>query len=296
VAFGGLATMSDSRYVLYDRGTVMSELETSMPSRAHLMSIIGSLEGSGPTPPAPPLAQSAGLGAPAQLDASRAVQAAQAAQARHDQDAAALRDMTADRDSWRTAAQTIQAALSQQLDALRLELGQQRAQIETLRVEAHARDGQIAHLGAAMTALVELAQTRPPVASPVSASPVAPVAATPAAPAAPATTVGYAMPSGMEGRPATQPPPPPVDPTAPPMVIPSVAPDPHPPARPKARRVLAPVAPVAQAAAPEPEVDDTPPPEAVEFSAPEPAGGGGVILPAGGPEKRRRLHLGLTGS
>jgi hypothetical protein len=285
--------MSDSRYVLYDRGTVMSELETSMPSRAHLMSIIGSLEGSGPTPPAPPLAQSAGLGAPAQLDASRAVQAAQAAQARHDQDAAALRDMTADRDSWRTAAQTIQAALSQQLDALRLELGQQRAQIETLRVEAHARDGQIAHLGAAMTALVELAQTRPPVASPVSASPVAPVAATPATPA---TTVGYAMPSGMEGRPATQPPPPPVDPTAPPMVIPSVAPDPRPPARPKARRVLAPVAPVAQAAAPEPEVDDTPPPEAVEFSAPEPAGGGGVILPAGGPEKRRRLHLGLTGS
>lgn len=216
----------------------MSELETSMPTRAEILSVIGGLEALCPTPatsvpaavPSPP---------PNSLDA---------AQARHDQDTAALRDLTADRDAWRSAAERLQTELWRQMDVVRSELDGERAvrgalgaHVEAQRIHAEAmrceletlrgdRDGmgiellqhreQIAHLSAAIASLLEIANSR------ATSSPPVP----PTAPESP-DSVGYAMPAGMEGRPSTQPPPPPVDPNAAPMIIPSLAPDPPPPVK-----------------------------------------------------------------
>jgi hypothetical protein len=295
--------MTWNRYVLYGGDQAMSDLEVSMPSRADIMSVIGGLEGLRPAAvEAPP--------APSQPDPARATQSTEAAQARHDQDAAALRDMTADRDSWRTAAQQLQTELWRQMDAfrteaaqhrsyteaLRVEVEQQRVQLDTVRVEAQTRDGQIAHLSAAMTALLALAQARPEPLAAMPASPVAPPTPGPPPAAQPSTEMaGYVMPSGMEGIPRTQPPAPPVDPNAAPMVIPSLAPETRAPAKTTRLGAVTPVAIVKQPVkteavepAVEPTVEAEPAPPAVEFTAPEPPSGGIVILPEGAAEKKRR--------
>jgi hypothetical protein len=275
----------------------MSEIETSMPSRADILSVIGGLEALRPaaSPSAPAAVPSP---PPGPLDA---------AQARHDQDAAALRDMTADRDAWRNAAERLQTELWRQMDVLRSELDGQRVIGETMRAEIvelrEDRNGmgiellqqreQVAHLSAAMTSLIELAQSRPTAAAPAEV----PAAPAPEAPAATPAADGYAIPAGMEARPATQPPPPAVDPDAPPMVIPSLAPDVAPPVRRKPIRAVQPTlprVPVAGDPAPEPVapiaavVADLPP--VVEFTAPEPQGGAAAILPNS--EKKRRLRIG----
>jgi hypothetical protein len=258
----------------------MSELEASMPSRADILSVIGGLEALRPAPsatapaaaPSPP---------PGPLDA---------AQARHDQDAAALRDMIADRDAWRTAAERLQIELWRQMDLLRAEADQYRSQIAALGAEVEVlrgdRDGmgfellkhrdQIAHVGAAITSLCELAESR----------------AT-AAPAPAANTVGYDMPAGLETPPATQPPARPVDPDAPPMVIPSLAPDPMPQVKRKPIRAVQTVSRIEAGAAeatPVAAVEELPP--VVEFTAPEPEGAHAEVLPNTHSEKKRRLRIG----
>jgi hypothetical protein len=288
----------------------MSEPETSLPSRAAIMSVIGTLEGLR-TAAAP--AATAVPAAPSQAPEVQTTAPDQAAQARHDQDAAALRDMAAERDLWRAEAQSLQAALTQQLEALRLaadqhrasmaalcgEVEQQRAQLDTLRVEAQTRDGQTAHLTAAMTALIELAHAREAalielVHAREAALPPDPVAAATCAPARRAV-----LPTTAD-VPRTQPAPRPVNPDAPPMAIPSLAPDRRPPAKDKPRlgvqRVTLVAAPVA---APEPDLVPAqtalplPLPPVVEFVALEAAGGGLEILPGSETrEKKRRLHRG----
>lgn len=201
-----------------------------MPSRADILSVIGGLEAlrpatsttdpvAAPSPPPGPL---------------------EAAKARHDQVAAALRDITADRDAWRTAAERLQTELWRQMDVLRTDLENYQRTNEELRAEVAVlrsdRDGmgtellahreQISHFTAAMESLMEIATRR------VAAAPA------PAASTAPSNDVGYDVPAGMEARPATQPPPPAVDPNAPPMVIPGLAPDLAPPVRRKPIRAV----------------------------------------------------------
>ncbi|MBV9872514.1 MAG: hypothetical protein JO214_18020 [Frankiaceae bacterium] len=102
----------------------MSDTDATAPSREELLSIID------------------------ELRADRAVGASlvDAARARADQDEAALRDMTGDRDAWRSAAKNLQSELWRQMDMLRSE-------------QTHHRD-QIAHLSAAMTALIQIAESR----------------------------------------------------------------------------------------------------------------------------------------
>jgi hypothetical protein len=236
-----------------------------------------------------------------------------------DHDESALVDMTADRDAWQAAAKNLQSELWRQMDVmrdlvekqklegdlLRAELEQQRVLLSGFTAEGERRDGQIAHLNSAMTALIALANSRPePIAATVPTVPTAPTA--PTAPAAalqaPAARAGFDVPPGMEGLPSTQPPAPPVDPNAPPMVIPSVAPDLRPKPKNKLRTPPAaaakqpvaadpassPAAAAAPVAEPEPVVEALPPVQAVEFTAPVPETGGGNIIPADTNEKKRR--------
>jgi hypothetical protein len=198
----------------------MSDLQSALPSREAVMSVIGRLEGLGrpaptesapaaalpvaaaqpaaesftlapaPAPVAPPPAVAQPVApqpvAPQPVAAQPVVD--QAAQARHDQTAALLRDTMAERDAWRSQAIATQTALTQQIEALRAEVGQhlaatealraevaqhlaaaatlradldaQHAELAALRAAGEARDGQINHLSAAMTALLELAHSR----------------------------------------------------------------------------------------------------------------------------------------
>jgi hypothetical protein len=69
-----------------------------------------------------------------------------AARARADQDQAALRDVSADRDAWQSAAKNLQTELWRQMDILRAEQVQHSTEIE--------------HLSAAMNALLEIARSR----------------------------------------------------------------------------------------------------------------------------------------
>jgi hypothetical protein len=55
-----------------------------------------------------------------------------AARARADQDTAAIRELTADRDRWQSAAENVRGELWRQVDGLRAESGQQRDQIAQL--------------------------------------------------------------------------------------------------------------------------------------------------------------------
>jgi hypothetical protein len=88
------------------------------------------------------------LGIIEELRAEHAVGASlvNAARARADQDEAALRDMTVDRDAWQNAAKNLQTELWRQMDMLRAEQS------------FHAE--QISHLSAAMTALIQIAESR----------------------------------------------------------------------------------------------------------------------------------------
>jgi hypothetical protein len=99
-----------------------SDLDTSWPSREELQSVVE------------------------ELTAERIAGASllQAAKAKADQDEAALRDITAERDSWRNAAQALQTELWRQIDVLRAELGEHPDQIQ--------------HLVSALQTLVELAE------------------------------------------------------------------------------------------------------------------------------------------
>jgi hypothetical protein len=125
------------------------DTEMSAPSRAELMSVID------------------------ELKSERAVGGCllDAARARADQDEAALRDMTADRDAWRCAAQNLQTELWRQMDLLRAESVQHRDQIQ--------------HLSSALAALVAIAEshqsdqpaaevTTPPVRDAAQTEPVKP--------------------------------------------------------------------------------------------------------------------------
>jgi hypothetical protein len=84
----------------------------------------------------------------AEMRADRAVGQSllDAARARADQDQAALRDVSADRDAWQSAAKNLQTELWRQMDILRAEQVQHSTEIE--------------HLSAAMNALLEIAQSR----------------------------------------------------------------------------------------------------------------------------------------
>jgi hypothetical protein len=179
------------------------------PSRAAVLSVIGALEGLGrptvaappaaaiieapPAPPAPVVPVAAPAPArrstPSPFQASSALPTPmpaapptpapvpvvdQAASARHDQVAAALREMTAERDAWRTEASSLRDSLTQHLEGLRGELAQHlslaevlraevdhyRVELEAMRAETKSRDEQISHLSTAMTALIQLAQSR----------------------------------------------------------------------------------------------------------------------------------------
>jgi len=309
-----------------------------MPSRADVMSVIGRLESLG-TPPAAPTPSAAAappFTAPAPPPAADpAAQVAQAAQARHDQDAAALRDLTAERDAWRAASENFRAEVQHQLgelqshityqgtqadglgleleqlrqytvglhrdleeqqaanDVLRGELARQQEELAAMREEGQARDSQVAHLSAAITALLELAHARfDPTAAPVTA-PVVPTAAR-------APRRAAAVPDDV---PRTQPAPPAVDPDAPPMVIPSLAPERTSPVESKPRlgvqrtvltkppqpkpedHVDAPAAPASESAPFE--VGPQPVP-VTDFALPEPVGVMEVLPATVAPEKKRR--------
>jgi hypothetical protein len=316
----------------------MSAVEASLPSRADIMSVISRLEGSGPQPTPPdgqPVPESDAVlqavppsepfqNAPRPPDAAAAAAPLEAStdsepwraaleqlrteyanqlgklRADADQQGASAEALRRGLEEQRARAETLHAALQEQrsvTEALHAALEQNRADIAALHAATQAREEQIAHLSAAMTALIELAQVRAGAAPQPVTTPAAP-----AVPAKAAVQTGYAMPSGMEGVPRTQPPPPPVDPDAPPMTIPKLAPATALPA--KTIRLGA-TTPVARPApkpkpkpAPEPELvfDAAPEPlplsPATEFVAPEPPGGGDVILPGAGDEKKRRRRFG----
>jgi hypothetical protein len=233
----------------------VSEVEASLPSRAAVMSVIGTLEALRPEPAATSAALPQHGPAPAALPTSdpaavtAPAPAAPSVQARHDQDAAALREMTAERDAWRTEATSLRHELGQQLELIReattqyhaiastlhAELEQHREQLDLLRADAQARDEQNAHLSTAITALIDLARGR--------------VEAAAAAPHRPA-------PNTADDVPRSQPPAP-VATTAAPMVIPGLAPDRPVVDQPRlgvtpVKLVERPVAPTDQAAAPPP--------------------------------------------
>lgn len=221
----------------------MSEIETSMPSRAAILSVIGGLESLSPTP---------STSAPA-------------------------------------AAPSPPPSL---LDALQSEIETLRGDRDGMRVELRQHREQIAHLGAAIASLLEIANSRvaATASAPAATASTAPILAAPTA-QQPVDSIGYALPPGMAGLPSTQPPPPPVDPNAAPMVIPSLAPEPPRPPRRRPIRAVQPVAPrIPAETIDDPVVDELP--LVMTFTAPEPQGALAEILPHTNQARKRRLRIG----
>lgn len=152
-----------------------------------------------------------------ELRAERATgaQLLEAARARADQDAAALREASADRDRWRSAAESIQGELQRQIDELRVESSQQRDHVTQLAValtsvlEAIAGTTPTAETestrSASVPAAVEQGEQPP---APAAATSVAPAPETPAPPGekpAPPVVLAPYVPANEPPRPHLEP-------------------------------------------------------------------------------------------